>query len=162
LRGLYVFYLLRGELQVAHELGERLLSLAQSAQDPAFFLEAHFAVGQTLMFRGELGAAREHLEQGIALYDPVRHHSHAVLYGQDPGVFCRVLVAWNLCLLGYPDQALTRSQEALALAQEVTHPLSFAAAQSLTALTHQFRREALATQELAEAAMELSSQQGFP
>ena len=100
LRGLYVFYLLRGKLPAAHELGERLLSLAQSVQDPAFLLEAHFAVGQTLMFRGELVAALEHLEQGIALYDPVRHHSHAFLYGQDPGVFCLVLAAWDLCLLG--------------------------------------------------------------
>ncbi len=162
LRGLYVFYLLRGKLQTAHELGQRLLSLAQGVQDSAFLLEAHFAVGQTLMFRGECDAAREHLEQGIALYDPVRHHSHAFLYGQDPGIFCRVLAAWDLCLLGYPDQALKRSQEALAMAQEVTHPFSVAAAQTFFALTHQFRREEQAAQDRAEAAVELCSQQGFP
>jgi DNA-binding winged helix-turn-helix (wHTH) protein/predicted ATPase len=162
LRGLYVFYLLRGKIQTAHELGERLLSLAQSVQDSAFLLEAHFAVGQTLMFRGEFVAAREHLEQGIALYDPVRHHSHAFLYGQDPGVFCRLLAAWDLYLLGYPDQALKRNQEALTVAQEVIHPFSVAAAQAFFAVTHQFRREGQAAQEHAEAAVELSSQQGFP
>jgi DNA-binding winged helix-turn-helix (wHTH) protein/predicted ATPase len=162
LRGLYVFYLLRGKIQTAHELAERLLSLAQSVQDPAFLLEAHFALGQTLMFRGELVAAREHLEQGIALYDPVRHHSHALLYGQDPGIFCRVLAAWDLCLLGYPDQALKRSQEALVVAQEVIHPFSVAAAQTFFALTHQSRREGHAAQEHAEAAVELSVQHEFP
>jgi len=162
LRGLYVFYLLRGKLSTAHELGERLLSLAQSVQDPAFLLEAHFAVGQTLMFQGELVAALEHLEQGIALYDPVRHHSHAFLYGQDPGVFCLVLAAWDLCLLGYPDQALKRNQEALAVAQKVVHPFSIAAAQTFFALTYQSRREGQAAQEHAEAAVELCSQQGFP
>jgi predicted ATPase len=162
LRGLYVFYLLRGKIQTAYELGQRLLSLAQSVQDSAFLLEAHFAVGQTLMFRGECDAAREHLEQGIALYDPVRHHSHAFLYGQDPGIFCRVLAAWDLCLLGYPDQALKRSQEALVVAQEVIHPFSVAAAQTFFALTHQFRHEGQAAQEQAEAAVELSAQQGFP
>src|SRR4030095_9930213 len=162
LRGLYVFYLLRGKLSAAHELGERLLSLAQSVQDPAFLLEAHFAVGQTLMFQGELVAALEHLEQGISLYDPVRHHSHAFLYGQDPGVFCLVLAAWDLCLLGYPDQALKRNQEALAVAQEVVHPFSIAAAQTFFALTHQSRREGQAAQEHAEVAVELCSQHGFP
>jgi predicted ATPase len=162
LRGLYVYYLLRGELRTAHELGQRLLSLAQSVQDPAFLLEAHFALGQTLLFRGEFIAARKHLEQGIALYDPERHCSHAFLYGQDPGVFCRVLAAWDLWLLGYPDQALKRSQEALAVAQETFHPLSLAAAQTFFALTHQFRREGQAAQEHAEVAVELSTEQGFP
>jgi predicted ATPase len=65
-------------------------------------------------------------------------------------------------LLGYPDQALKKSQEALAVAQEVVHPLSLAAAQAFFALTHQFRREEQAAQEHAEAAVELCSQQGFP
>src|SRR5262249_43009560 len=147
LRGLYVFYLLRGKIQTAHELGQRLLSLAQNVQDSAFLLEAHFALGQALVFRGEFVAAREHLEQGIALYDPVRHYSHAFLYGQDPGVFCWLLAAWNLCLLGYPDQALRANQAALAVAQEVVHPLSLAAAQAFFALTHQVRREGHAARE---------------
>ena len=33
--GLWLFYFVRGELQTARELGEQLLSLAQSVQDPA-------------------------------------------------------------------------------------------------------------------------------
>ena len=162
LRGLYVFYLLRGKIQTAHALAERLLNLAQKVQDSAFLLEAHFALGQTRMFRGDFVAAREHFEQGIALYNPVRHHSHAFLYGQDPGVFCQVLAAWDLCFLGYPDQALKRNHEALAVAQEVIHPFSVAAAQTFFAVTHQFRREGAAALEHAEAAVELSAQQGFP
>ncbi len=162
LRGLYVFYLLRGEVRTAHELGERLLSIAQSVHDPAFLLEAHFAVGQTLVFRGEFVAARAHLDHGIALYDPVRHRSHAFLYGQDPGVFCRLLAAWNLGFLGYPDQALSTGQEALAVAQEVDHPLSRAAAHVLFAVTLQFRRDGHAAQEHAGAGVALSAQQGFP
>jgi predicted ATPase len=92
----------------------------------------------------------------------VRHYSHAFLYGQDPGVFCLALAAWDLCLLGYPDQALKRNQEALTVAREVVHPLSLAAAQAFFALTHQVRREGQAAQEHAEAAVELSSEQGFP
>ena len=42
--------------------------------------------GSTLYLGGELAAAQAHLEQGIALYDPQQHRSHALLYGgHDPG-----------------------------------------------------------------------------
>src|SRR5262249_32304776 len=48
LRGAWLFYLNRGELQTARELGAQLLRLAQSAQDPLLLLEAHSAPGVTL------------------------------------------------------------------------------------------------------------------
>ena len=59
-----------------------------------------------------------------------------------------------LWVLGYPDQALKRSHEALTLAQELSHPFSLAYALD-AALVHQFRREGQATQERAEAAIAL-------
>ena len=74
------------------------------------------------------------MEQGIALYDPQQHRSHAFLYGQDPGVTCLSYAAWALWFLGYPDQALKRSHEALTLAQELSHPFSLAFALSLCCL----------------------------
>ena len=74
------------------------------------------ALGPTLLFLGELVSARPHLEQGIALYDPQRHRSHAFLSAGPWGVL-PVLAAWALWLLGYPDQALKRSHEALTLAR---------------------------------------------
>jgi predicted ATPase len=68
--GLWLFYFVRAELQIARELGEQLLTLAQRLQDLAFLLEAHRALGTTLFFLGDLVAAGTHLEQGIAPYDP--------------------------------------------------------------------------------------------
>jgi predicted ATPase len=65
-------------------------------------------------------------------------------------------------LLGDPDQALQRGREALALAQELAHSPSLAYALNWAATVHQFRRDALATQEQAEALMALSTEQGFP
>ncbi len=69
---------------------------------------------------------------------------------------------WLLWLLGYPDQALRRSHEALTLARELAHPLSLAGALDYAAWLHQLRREALITQEGAEAAMALAREHGFP
>jgi len=104
---------------------------------------------------------RAHLEQGLALYDPQEHRALAFRYGLDLGVWCLSYVAWPLWLLGYPDQALQRSHEALTLAQELSHPISLAAALFYVALTHHLRRESVAVQECAEAAIALSSEAGF-
>ncbi len=161
LGGLWQFYLVRAEYQTARELGEQLLSLAQSVQDPALLLAAHRALGEPLFLLGELALARAHQEQGIALYNLQQHRSLAFLYGLDPGVMCLNHAANVLWLLGYPDQALKRSHEALILAQELSHPLSLAAALYFAAGLHQFRREGQLTQERAEAAITLSIEQGF-
>jgi predicted ATPase len=161
LRGLYVFYQLRGELWTTRELAEHLLEVAQSLQDPAFLLEAHFEQGVLLVGLGEPAPARAHLEQAIALYDPQQHRSLAFLYGQDPGVSTLVILAQVLWFLGYPDQALKRSQEGLTLAQELSHPFSLARALFFKAWLHQVRREGRAAQELAEAALILATEHGF-
>jgi class 3 adenylate cyclase/predicted ATPase len=161
LRGLFIFYLNRGALQTARELGEQLLILAQRQHAPPLLLEAHFAVGATLFWLGEVIPAHAHLEQGMALYDPHQHHSHAFLYGQDPGVACLSLAALALWVLGYPDQALARIHEALTLAYERPHPFSLARALIYTGRLHQFRGEPHLTQARAEAAVTLSTEQGL-
>jgi predicted ATPase len=104
--GLSIYYVVRAELQTARDLGAQLLSLAQRAQDPVLLVEAHYALGVTLFWLGEIAPAREHLEQGIVHYDPQRHRSHLALFGQDGGAVCLYRVALVLWYLGYPDQAL--------------------------------------------------------
>ena len=111
LYGLFRFHMVRAELQTTRELAEQLFSLAQRAQDPALLLEAHRVLGQTMFWLGEMAPARAHLEQGMALYDPQQHRSHAFVYGQDPGVACRSFAAMPIWVLGYPDQALQSIHE---------------------------------------------------
>src|SRR2546425_1931148 len=124
LRGLCWFYRTRGVLLTARELGEQLYRLAQRTAEPTHLLEAHDALGSTLFFLGEYAAARTHLEQGIALADPTAQRAQALRYGVAPGMWCLAFAAWALWSLGYPAQAVRRSQEALAQAQEVAHPYS--------------------------------------
>jgi predicted ATPase len=159
--GLWGFYEVRAGYQTAFELAEQILTLAQRAQDPALILEAHNALGQILFFLGERTLARAHLDQVIALYDLQQHRSLAFLYGTDPGVLCLTLVAWDLWHLGYPGQALKRSDDALTLARGLSHPLSLAEALFFAAWLHLLRREGQATQERAEAAINLCTEQGF-
>src|SRR5262249_49405354 len=84
LAGLWNFNLVRANHQRARELGEQLLSLAQTAQDSALLLAAYRALGESCHDLGELPAARVHFEQGIALYEPQQHRALAFLYGVDP------------------------------------------------------------------------------
>ena len=160
--GLWVFYLVRGESQTAYALGEQLLRAAQSVQDPALLLEAHYALGDTLFWLGELLPARTHLEQSLALYDPQQHRALASLYGEDAGVFSLAYMSFLLWWLGSPQQAVQKSQEALTLAQEVSHMYSLALAPFYAAGVHQLRREGQAAQARAEEVLALAQAHGFP
>ncbi len=159
LAGLWAFYFTRGELQTAREVAGQLLTLAERGPNPAFLLEAYHALGQTLCLLGEWASARAHLEEGIALQDPPKRR---LLTFPDTRMVCLSNVARALWFLGYPEQALKNNHQALALATELSHPLSIAIALFYGAWLHQLRREAQATRAIAERAVTLSTEQGFP
>jgi len=156
--GLWLFYIGRGEVQAARELGEQLLTLAQRVHDPALLVEAYHALGPTLFWLGELSAAHAYLVQGITHYDAQQHRSSLLYGGHDPGCCCRLYGALTLGVLGYPDQARQQSQEGLRLARELAHPFSLANTLHFAALLHQFHREGQATHEDAEASLRLATE----
>jgi predicted ATPase len=161
LSGLYRFYAARAEFQEARKLGEQLLTLAHTVQNPSFLVEAHVALGGALYWLGEFSLVRAHIEQAIALYDPQKHNSYSFSFGDDPRVILLSYAARVLWALGYPDQALQRSHEALTLVRGLSHPFSLAYALANAAIFHEFRREECMTQERAEATITVSSEQGF-
>jgi predicted ATPase len=139
-----------------------LLRLAQQAHDPVLAAIAHYALGWTWFCLGALPAARQHLEESSARDTPDQRRAPVLRIGQDPGVGCRIVSAMTLWLLGYPAQALTRVHEALTLAHALSHPFSLAFARCWVAGVSQFRRNVPAVYEQAEAAVALSTEQGFP
>jgi predicted ATPase len=161
LLGLVRFYVARPQLHTARELGETLLRLAQRAHAPTLAVIAHYALGVTWLWLGALSIARIHLEEGITRYTPDQRQNLAFRTGQDPGVACRIAAARTLWLLGYPDQALAYTHDALALAHELSHPFSLAWAQCLAAWVSQFRRDVPAAYEQADAAVALSTEWEF-
>ena len=158
LRGLWGYFVVRGELQTAHDQGQQCLSLAHQEGSPALLLWAHFMLGLTLFHLGELVSAQAHLEQGVVLYDPQKRRAQRAL--QDPGVACLSYRALALWLLGYPDQALKTSREALALAHQLNHPFSLMYALNLAAVISQLLHKVQETQERAEAANTLCLEYG--
>jgi predicted ATPase/class 3 adenylate cyclase len=161
LLGLAQVYIVRADLTKHREVGTQLLSLAEQRSDTILLAVAHWLTGVNLFHVGEFATGLAHLEQAYARYDPQHHHTYVTQFGVDVGVFALSYISHALWGLGYPDQAVQRSREALALAQEVHHPFSIALAQDYAAMLQQFRREQHTANTHAEIALTVCTEQGF-
>jgi predicted ATPase len=104
-----------------------------------------------------------HEEEAIALYDRSRHRGIGLRYAAaDLGVSTRSYAAVGLWYLGYPDRALERAQEAVALARALDHPFSLGLALLFEAGVRCQRRESAEQRTPAQEAIVLSEAQGFP
>jgi len=157
--GLLFVHHLQGETRTAYQLGERLMRQAQSAQDSALLQFAHNALGVILFASGDLLLAREHLELALSLHDP--EHPRQTPFGGDSRVNPLANLGWTLWCFGYPDQALERCNEALAIAQTRPYTNTCALAESFVGFVRQLRREPRAAQESAERLIALSTEHGF-
>jgi predicted ATPase/class 3 adenylate cyclase len=160
--GLARVYDHRGQLDMGRELGHQMLKLAEGVKESALQLEAHHELWANLFSLGEFSSALTHTEGGIELYNPQQHRQHAFLYGgHDPGVCSLRHAAMTLWLLGYPDQALNRSEKALALARELSHPYSIAHALFWAGWVYQQCGDRHAVEERIQAAVILATEQGL-
>jgi DNA-binding SARP family transcriptional activator/predicted ATPase len=161
LRGLWYYYETQAKLERAWPWAEQLLDVARKLNDSELLLEAHWAVGLSAFCLGELGLARKHLTQARAHYYPDLSPSPALTYGQPAIISSLSFLAITQQLLGYPDQAVQRLREVMALAQNSSHPPSAGAAMYAASL-YQVRRDSAATQKEAERIQTLCSQYAVP
>jgi predicted ATPase len=137
--GLWLYRLALAEHHTALAEAEQLPGLAESLSETSYLLEARFALGISLLFLGELQTAREHLQEGVRLYDSERHAALALSYGRvDPGVACLAYLAWTLWLLGDVEQAVTRADEAQALIRRLDNVYTLARSLCWDAILRQF------------------------
>ena len=147
---------------MAREMGEQLVQLAERVTDPTYRLVAHDTLGDALFHLGEYATAAMHLEPAIALIDPTMQPVLALRHGLAPGVRCLTIEGLTLWCLGWPTQAVQRSQEALTLALALDHPYSLAATHLWVSLLHQRRRDIAALAVQSEALVTLATTQGWP
>jgi predicted ATPase len=122
-----VIHYVGAEYQTAREIATEALTLAHRAGDPLLVSLGHWYLGFISFALGEFTTARAHLEEVISFYEPhLHHHAFVVHGGKDAGLGAMAYDACCLWCLGYPEQALKRSQEALALARELDSPFSLA------------------------------------
>ena len=154
--GLWVHSEQRAEIHYAQNLASELLDLARDRDDTALLLQAHHASWTVTFSLQELTQCLSHAERGIALYDPEQHHAHTFVYGgHDPGVCARAVGGMALWLLGYPDQAVEKVRDAVALAETLSHPFSHVQALGISSYIYQLRQETGPTRDCASATIAL-------
>jgi class 3 adenylate cyclase/predicted ATPase len=161
LRGRQVFHFIRGELQESREFGKQLLDLAERQDDPALVVGGCHALGQTTFILGELNDALNIVERGIGLFDAGQHRLPNWPGGQ-PGEQCYLYAAFCSWMLGFPDQALQRCEEALGLANQLSNPANLLNTLAFVATLHVMRKDLEPGLRQAEATIKLGSEQSNP
>jgi predicted ATPase len=104
---------------MAREIAEQFLSLAEKQDGVAPRLIAHRIMGASSLFGGEIATGRAHLDRAIALYDPTTHRALAPRFGMDSSVAILSYRSWALWLLGYPQAALADVDRAVEEARDI-------------------------------------------
>lgn len=162
LHGLFMFYLVRGELKRSGALAEQLLRLAEKTEDPSLLLGAHIDVCANFLFGGEMEPALHHGLLALSFFRPEEHRALTYQYGREPGSVSLAYIAASLWELGFPDQALAKIREARALADAVAFPATQASVRIFSAFIHVFREEWSEAAALCDEAISFASEQVIP
>jgi class 3 adenylate cyclase/tetratricopeptide (TPR) repeat protein len=114
--------LFSNDFELARELAERVMAMAQEAEAPAMLAGAHNALGNVRFTAGQFPAAREHFECAVELFGTGPSDNYTAYFAQHaPNILLSILI-----ILGYPSTALTRADELLAAARRSTDPSAIA------------------------------------
>ena len=161
LRGMWGYYNTRGDFEAACELAGQCHRVAISAQDPGLLTEAHFCLGVSSLFTGQLADARERLRLSVARREE-GPRDVALCAGRTPRVIAFTHLAQALWLCGYPEQAARVSQEAVEAARAEGHPFSLTYALLGSSWVSQFLQDAEGTRALAADAIASATGVGLP
>ena len=156
------YHIYRGEFDLARRLDEDLLRLSRQHNDAAGLVLGHASSGRTLMYVGRFALSRSHLEEALALYDPVAHDSLGQQTGSHPRVGARGQLGIALFCLGFPDQALAQSNASVAEALTLGHPPSLVASLALGCRMLSLSGDAVALDERAGQLIAAATEQRFP
>ena len=159
LSGSWIFHIVRGQLDASLALGRQFLDLAGG--EPALEMAGNFLMGSTTFQLGRFATSQDHLAKAMAAYAGPSQSALWLFAGPDIRVFCQSYQAHALWQLGYGDQAIANSDQALAAAEAVGHPFSRVIALAYRAMLHLFRRESPAALDWAEQASTVCRKHAF-
>ncbi len=152
----------RSEFDLAQRFAEDLLRLSRQRYDPAGIVLGHTSSGRTLLYMGRFASSRSHLEEALALYDPISHRSLGHQAGFHPHINSQALLGNALFFLGFPDQALAKSNAAIVEARILAHPPSLAQSLAFSNILLAHIGDKTALGERAGQLIAVAIEQGFP
>jgi len=159
LAGLWYRHQVGGEVETSLEVAKQLLSFATSADDAAGLRFAHSAMAQSLQYLGDFVPAMEHIRQSESIISTEQRATSYNL-GDAPSRWLAIS-ADTFWLAGYPDQALGRSREALAVAEKLSHAYVLAVTRMFCGYLCADYRYIQDVSGHAEAGIALSAEYGF-
>ncbi len=156
------YHMYRGELDVAQRLNEDLLRLSRERSDSAGIVLGHDCSGRDLLLAGKFALARSHLEQVLALYDPIAHRSLVHQTGTYSRVVSQGYLGIAFFCLGFPDRALLQSNVAIAEARMLAHLPTLTVSFSTDSRLLSLYGDNAALDERASELLAIATEQGFP
>jgi class 3 adenylate cyclase/predicted ATPase len=160
--GQSLYHTVLGELGLAQRLDEDLLRLSRERDDSAGIVLGHDCFGRDMLIAGNFPSARAHLEEVLALYDPISHGSLVHQTGSYPQVISRGYLAIALFCLGFPDRALAHSSAVIAEARRLAHPPTLTVSLSTDARLLSLTGDYAALDQRADQLIAVATGQGFP
>jgi adenylate cyclase len=105
------YRMFRGELDLALHLDESLLRLSRQRNDSAGLVLGHFSAGRNLMHAGRFASSRSHLEEVLALHDPISDSSLVHQTGIYPYVNSQGLLGIVFSVSGFPTRHWLRAAQ---------------------------------------------------
>jgi tetratricopeptide (TPR) repeat protein len=163
LRGQWMFYFVKAELNKARDIGKIMLTMAGAGNRPDFLIEAHQALGASFSRIGLLDIAYErYYAPGWHVYEAYGvGQDHIKYYGEEPGVILKAELGFIQWLRGYSDEAQAHALSGVVLAREKGHLLSLAHMLCYCALVLCWRHEATSACMYADECISISHEK-FP
>ena len=122
LYGIWASHYVAGEVAKQRSAAAEFLMEADRTRDTAIQCIAHRIVGTSHVTMGEFATGLHHLKRARALYNSEHHALYRHQYGQDIGASTLCYLSWALWHLGHIDQASEVANEAMRLAEKLSHP----------------------------------------
>ncbi|MSR14122.1 MAG: hypothetical protein EXR86_06050 [Gammaproteobacteria bacterium] len=159
--GIYLFHLVRGDALQSAAAAQDALRRAQRIKRRDLLVLANRTIGASLVQRGDLNPAVEHLEQVLVHYDSTLDRESAAAYGSDLKAVSLAWLGYAKVLTGEPDRALELVQTAIDHAESLKNFHGVSLMLSWLSLVHALRREPILALDAARRGMALANQHEF-
>ncbi len=159
--GLWVLFHVRADLPRALEAAREAFAVAEKCGDRRMLFASNVFLGYTRGHMGELQAALDHLTSSEPLFEPDFHAFYQDLTALNPLVASLAQQGRLLALLGQPDAALAKAQQAVDLARELQLPNAIGFTLVWASYVHQLRGEVERVHEVTGEALAIATEHGL-
>jgi predicted ATPase/class 3 adenylate cyclase len=162
LRSLASYYIAQSEFGKGARIGREILHLAERQQDAGMLVDGHLVSGVCRSTLEGVPVALEHLDEAIARLRAVPSGSRPFRLGNDAGATCFTTSAFFLWMLGYPDKAVARAEDAITFATQLQHPYTHAYVEFHCGLLRLWLRQPELVRKHAVEVLQVVQQYDFP